>query len=293
MDPAESLARLLGVPSSRVQLLSRLDGGYGNASYRLRRGADDYVLRVPAGSASLPGVDWAAERLALLAVEPLRLGPELVFSDPGSGLLVTRYLSGRRWTQAEFRDDRALETLGQRLATLHSIDPPAHLRRLDLADYVGALEVRAQRVPAQLQQGSRAMLDRFVPRMTSLCHNDVHAGNVIGDGGLRLLDWEYAACGDPLFDLAGPICCERIDATARVSLIRGYHAGGGAVDLGRLAAAAWLYDYVMCLWELATVPVTATVEPPVAAMRQPLSSRINQLERSLDSLDKPLIDLHF
>jgi thiamine kinase len=293
MDPAESLARILGVTPSRVELLSLLEGGYGNHSYRLRCGDDEFVLRVPARPGDLPGVDREAEQLALSAVGAHGLGPEVVFSDPGSGMLVTKFLPGRRWTHADFSNIESLAGLGQTLAALHSIDPPPQMRRLDLAAHVAALEARVQRVPERVQRGARKMLDRFDARPTRLCHNDVHAGNVIEDGDIRLLDWEYAAVGDPLFDLAGPICCERIDATDRAGLLSGYRTDGGSVDLVRLAAATWLYDYVMCLWELATATSNPTIEPPVAAMRQPLSSRIDELERGLDSLNKPLIDLHF
>jgi len=293
MDPVESLARVLGVPTSAVERLAILEGGYANHSYRLRCGEEEYVLRLPASSEELPGADREAERLALLAVQPHGLSPELVFSDPGSGLLVTRYLSGRRWTHADFGNEDALRRLGQRLVELHAIEPPTSLRRLDLGRHITELEKRAQRLPDALRQGARAMLDRFAPRATTLCHNDIHAGNVIEHDGIRLLDWEYAAVGDPMFDLAGPICCERIDARAQAYLIGGYREGGGRADLMRLAAAVWLYDYVMCLWELATVPASDSIEPPVAAMRQPVSSRIAELEGVLHSLDKPMIERHF
>ena len=36
----------------------------------------------------------------------------------------------------------------------------------------------------------------------ALCHNDPVAQNIVRGPELRLIDWEFAAPGDPLFDLA-------------------------------------------------------------------------------------------
>lgn len=41
------------------------------------------------------------------------------------------------------------------------------------------------------------------PKDLSLCHFDIHPGNLlISDSGLKLLDWEYASLGDRLIDIA-------------------------------------------------------------------------------------------
>ena len=39
----------------------------------------------------------------------------------------------------------------------------------------------------------------YTPR---LCHNDLLNANFIDDGQIRILDWEYAGMGNPVFDLA-------------------------------------------------------------------------------------------
>ena len=47
------------------------------------------------------------------------------------------------------------------------------------------------------------------------CHNDVHHLNVVGGDELRLIDWEYAGAGEPLFDLASVCVYHGYDRTRR------------------------------------------------------------------------------
>ena len=55
-----------------------------------------------------------------------------------------------------------------------------------------ALRECADETAMQLRKGSTP----------SLCHNDVHHLNIVDGASLRLIDWEYAGVGEPLFDLA-------------------------------------------------------------------------------------------
>ena len=52
----------------------------------------------------------------------------------------------------------------------------------------------------QMNAAETALLKSpFTPR---LCHNDLLNANFLDDGQIRILDWEYAGIGDPVFDLA-------------------------------------------------------------------------------------------
>ena len=42
------------------------------------------------------------------------------------------------------------------------------------------------------------------PSPVGLCHNDIWVGNLLDDGNVRILDWEFAGMGDVYFDLAAP-----------------------------------------------------------------------------------------
>jgi thiamine kinase-like enzyme len=69
------------------------------------------------------------------------------------------------------------------------------------------------------------------------CHNDLLSGNIIrvaGDGGLRLVDWEYAGMGDPRFDLGNLSINNDFDEATDDRLLEAYY-GEPPSDHGRAA----------------------------------------------------------
>jgi thiamine kinase-like enzyme len=78
----------------------------------------------------------------------------------------------------------------------------------------------------------------------ALCHNDVHHLNIVDGAGLRMIDWEYAGLGEPLFDLASVCVYHRYARAERAALLAAY---AGALD-ARLDAALWLFEYIRDLW---------------------------------------------
>ena len=81
-----------------------------------------------------------------------------------------------------------------------------------------------------------------------LCHNDAHLGNVVGD---RLLDWEYAATGHPLFDLAVVAGFHDLDAAAIKALLAGWNRAVPRANPADLPAFIALYRSLETLWEMA------------------------------------------
>jgi thiamine kinase-like enzyme len=83
-----------------------------------------------------------------------------------------------------------------------------------------------------------------------LCHSDLHAANVVaGEGGLKLLDWEYAHLTEAFWDLAAWSCNNDLAGEPRRLLLLSY-LGRTPRDeeTERLGHLAWLYDYVCLLW---------------------------------------------
>jgi thiamine kinase-like enzyme len=84
-------------------------------------------------------------------------------------------------------------------------------------------------------------------RAPTLIHGDLHHSNLIGDKRLYLLDWEYAAVTDPLFDLACLIAYYPRAALHATALLR---AAGLERDasLEMLEHATWVYVLLSYLW---------------------------------------------
>jgi thiamine kinase-like enzyme len=161
---------------------------------------------------AIDGADRRAEGEAARAAQRLGVGPEVVFHDPSSGVLVTGFIgAGATLSAGEARaDPAALDAVALVLARVHGGD-----RRVTRSfDPCAAIE-RYRETLARLGRTIRlsslilGVLDRIrvelaaSPGEARLCHGDPVPENFVRDGvALRLIDWEYAGMGDPAWDLA-------------------------------------------------------------------------------------------
>ena len=230
-------------------------GGSWNETWLATRGGERMVVRFDTPAARALGLDRATEVAALDAIRRRGIGPQLVFADPRGGTLVTRWLPGRACAPAMLRNPRLLQRLGALLRRLHrSVAPPRGAPPLDLAHaadryaaIVGSLWARREACAAarSFNAGAGRGSDR------ALCHNDPVAQNLILGPHLRLIDWEFAAPGDPLFDVAVAVGHHRLSGKlARILL---------AAARGRVYAADWRglkrlvagYGHLLALWDAA------------------------------------------
>jgi aminoglycoside phosphotransferase (APT) family kinase protein len=208
-------------------------GGGSCEIFAVDRGPDRWVLRrAPRHASSATAHDVLREFRILDAIkdQPVRIPrPILSCDDPAvfgasfylmeriDGLPVRANLPGA-WARAPETHGRALEELIDALVSIHAVDwracglegmapQPGYLARqtrrwLDqLASYDG------RELPAAAEVGE--WLDRQRPpdQMPALCHGDYKLDNVLFAPEppprlLAVVDWEMAAVGDPLIDLA-------------------------------------------------------------------------------------------
>ena len=128
---------------------------------------------------------------------------------------------------------------------------------LDIVDrcnhYWDAIETLAVEVPRDLSH-LRSRLERKISswqlaaEQLRPCHNDLVLDNIIDTAdGLKLIDWEYAAMGDPYFDLAVLIEYSNLSASASRALVSNYTQ---VPDQSRLSQNRLTFKYVNILWQL-------------------------------------------
>jgi len=239
-----------------VKLIRRLGGGGGwNETWLAARGVEGLVVRFDTPAVRLLGLDRAAEVDVLRAIEGRELGPELVFADPRRGVLVTRRLPGRACTPGGLRDPLLLRNLGANLRRLHeTVLPPPDIAPLDMArslDRYASLvgNVRARRTARETCRSLRAAAGHR--RKPALCHNDPVAQNILRGPALRLIDWEFAAPGDPLFDLAVVIGHHDLDVGQGRALLGAARGRVYPSDWRGLTHLVEGYENVRLLWEAA------------------------------------------
>jgi thiamine kinase-like enzyme len=159
----------------------------------------------------------------------------------------------------------------RRLHRLQAIGKPFALRS-NLARYVGLV---ATAEAHQIAGEADILLRRLSTDHSRLClcHNDLSSANILDTGSLRLIDWEYAAIGDPCFDLATVIQHHGLAEGQVECLLTAYKDPVSDEDRHHLRRYCRLYDRVLALWLLA-VGCNTDLDPEQVEQLAGVRSRI-------------------
>lgn len=209
----ELLRQVPGCESGAAPLaVQTLPGGRGvNGVWRVRTRAGDFVLRLRHEPVDRPGstsrFELGAHRLAAAA----GLAPTVVNAAPDGRWLIMDFVDSPPWSEAKLLSDAGIDALGGLLRRLHAL-PCAGLPRMDVPGiargYFAA--IGDSRNPADKVEVALAALERDSQALAGLSgravlnHGDLMAANVLDRAaqGPTLVDWEYAQCADPTWDVA-------------------------------------------------------------------------------------------
>jgi thiamine kinase-like enzyme len=265
-DPTTAvLAALRTVPpfAAGELRLSVLSGGITNRNYLVTvAGTDDrFVVRVPGKDTGLLGIRRDAEHAATIAAASVAVGPEVVAFIPPDGLLVTRFIDGSPVAVDGMRTATMLGRIADSLRRVH--DGPAIPGRFeplrvvtayhDLAVTRGVPMPGAYREAIEIGHRIDSAL-RGAPIALTPCHNDLLNANFIDDGQrIRIVDWEYAAMGDPFFDLGNLSVNHDLTGSDDAVLLAAYDGHRSPHDadprrLARLTAMRVMSDFREAMW---------------------------------------------
>ncbi len=247
MNPQEVLTKIEAFADARV--IGELSGGPASNSYLVERGTERFVLRLDSDVAALLGLDRMAETEILEYISQQGLGPRPEFVAPEWGILVTRYIEGRVWSAADLQDGgqiRRLAKLLRRLHALQSVGQPfnLHARVAVYARIIGSAEGR------ELAEDTQRQISELESRPTThcLCHNDLISANIVEGRTLVFIDWEYAAIGNPMFDLATIAEHHHFDQDKADAMLSAYFGSLREEDVRRLRCFQSLYRRLLVLW---------------------------------------------
>jgi thiamine kinase-like enzyme len=244
-----------------------LRDGLTNDSWLVRTAHGDVVVRINNPHAQALQIDRRIEAQILTTVGAAGIGPEVLLCDPNRHVLVTRYL-GPACSAADLHAPSRLMRVGALLKRLHSVPASDQFGRVLWQDVIGDytatlttlnrdtpllrddLSARAHAVAVEIENSAG---------LVCVCHNDVHYLNIVDNGGLRLLDWEYAGIGDPYFDLASVAFYHDLRLDERALLLRAYEGEVNPASLQRLAKACFVFEYVHELWHEVRTAITTGV----------------------------------
>ena len=242
--------------TGQIRDIEPIKHGQTNRSWLVTTERDRFVVRISdVASAGELQIDRENEAVVLRHVARAGIGPQVLRCDAARGILVTRYL-GATWSEQEALGDDSIDRIAHLLRRLHALDIPAGVRTVDLAStvhgYVRTLDERGTHSglvsPALRDRADQAAGELRTGSTSCLCHNDVHHLNIVGRDPARLIDWEYAGVGEPLFDLASLCVYHGYGRAQRERLLTAYGARVDAINSQRLELACWLFDYIRDLW---------------------------------------------
>lgn len=287
----ERLAGLLGTDSRDLRARP-LPGGLSNRSFLLTRGDDRWVVRLPRDAGMTP--DPATEARVLALAAGAGLTPGVVACDADTGAIVTRYVAGATtWTGQRARRYPNIERIAATLRRLHSLPAPAGLsdfRPTELAQvYVDAAAGCTEARPCEPGAGFHVARPvrspgarpdfaneqrRWGPEfkhlaqdyesefgLRAICHNDLVAANILDDGRLWLIDFEYAVRADPVLDLAGLAGLNGFGPRRIRRLVNAYYGRESpSFSVARLNRVIRLVRLMAFFWSLSRSGEEASVE---------------------------------
>ncbi|MGB3148470.1 MAG: phosphotransferase [Paracoccaceae bacterium] len=205
-----------------------LSGGLSNENWKVTDNVGSYVVRL---GRDLPfhHVFRDRELAASRAAHAAGFAPAVHHAEPG--VLVVGFVEGRTWTEADMRAEPA--RIAKLLRNFHQammagIEGPPSIFWVfhTIRDYAATLKAKRSRFAPQLPAllTLAAGLEKVqVPLPIIFGHHDLLPGNFLDDGKkLWLIDFEYAAFGTAMFDLAGVAGNAGMDRDAAAELIATY-----------------------------------------------------------------------
>ncbi|MBT6274543.1 MAG: phosphotransferase, partial [Chromatiales bacterium] len=217
-----------GVPLGKIDDIVRLKG-LTNRNYRVDTSDNSFVIRLP-GTGTDEYIDRRAEANNARLAADWGLAPPLVYSDISTGVSLSAFVRhGKTLSATDCQEVQTLERIAQLLHRLHSNNPifASTLPSAQLFDTYLEIASRTRglhEVCSLLRQRALPILRQQTGSTTlTPCHVDPNPANFLDDGDrLWLVDWEYSANTNPMWDLACLSLEANLSRSLRTHLLESY-----------------------------------------------------------------------
>jgi thiamine kinase-like enzyme len=193
-----------------------LSGGITNLNFRVDADGRSYVIRLTGEDTELLGIRRDVEYAANHAAGQLGIAPEVMHFIEPENYIVTRFINGKGIHPDVIKQPDYLARVVKKIRLFHMRGPKLEgefnvFRRVEMLTKVsrknnGRFPFDFDWIMQKMNEVEKALSkDPHTPRP---CHDDLLNLNWLEEdvpgeiGEIRLLDWEYAGMGDPVYDLA-------------------------------------------------------------------------------------------
>ncbi len=191
------------------------------------------------------------------------IGPEVFYVIEPEGYLVTSFIEGKLPPPEELGLQGNIRRVAEAVRRVHNMNAIpetfspfrvvegatgiAHRFNVDFPEIFGWLIEQMNTAETALKKSP------FIPK---LCHNDLLNANFLDDGAIRILDWEYAGMGDPLFDLANFSVHHEFNDEQDSWLLESYFGEITDANWARLKILKIISDFREAMWAMVQIGIS-------------------------------------
>ena len=229
----------------RPARITELGGGITGRNYKVELDDGVFVLRTGVSGA----IDEAAGRLAF----ELGIGPEVMAFMPSRGWVVERFIDGLPISSEQMREPATLRRVMAAVRKFHEAAPiPGRLDPHTVVEDFHAIAIeRGVAVPHEYDAAhasSKRIREARGEQPLVPCHNNLLNANILDDGEIRLVDWEYACMGDRFFDLANFSVNHDLSLDDDRRLLEAYFGEAGDKEFASLRLMRFMADFREAMW---------------------------------------------
>lgn len=226
---------------------SLLHGGYNHHVQLIESPGQRWVLRIDRRARD---TRQREQEIAIQAqAATCKIAPGIHFSDPRRGITIMEWIDAQQGSQSTAADFARLLRVTHGLPQLGK---PIE-STIVLHHYLTAIKPESSL--AELMRTGHSLIDKAVSDLrkeqnsaTVLCHNDLLRANCLrSKDRLYAIDWEYAAPGDPFFDLA--VCASDLPPSMASELLESYlQRSATPAEQQRFGAQGLVYACIEACW---------------------------------------------
>ena len=251
----ELVAGVLHIPESEVTDLKCLKTGMTNKSFLFKARERSYICRIPGPGTDLL-INRAQEKAVYDAIKSLGISEHVIYMSGDTGYKISEFYEGARNGDPRSWQDVARCMLVHRLHNSGiQVDHSFDMReRIDFYESIcKGYEKNLFEDYDHVRGHMNTLLKRLdrLDRKKTLCHIDSVCDNFLflPDGGIRLIDWEYAGMCDPMIDVSMAAIYSYYNEEEAEKLLAIYCSGNiSAEDRFVYYSYIALGGFLWCLW---------------------------------------------
>ncbi len=210
MDVGDVIARIDAWRESAVEV-DILEGGLANRNFVVRVDGTPYVVKIITQAMDDFGLMIPVPHLIAntIAAGESGVGARVIHALPEVPALVLEHIEGRTLTTADLSDPGYIPRIGRAIHRLHT-GASSFGNRLEIWDfldrYLAQIRTHGLRTPdgtpdalPVIETIRKTLTATALPGVPS--HNDLLPLNLMDDGAIRLIDYDFSGTSDPCFDL--------------------------------------------------------------------------------------------